>query len=79
MRDGGKGDTPRPLSVPLEKFDENFDAIFGKKLSQAEKLQKELARLIEEAPISTRFNKNLEPIPFAGMVDTGEDEDEKDE
>ena len=30
MRDGGKGDTPRPLVVPLEKFDNNWDAIFGK-------------------------------------------------
>lgn len=77
MRDGGKGDTPRPLGVPMEEFDKNFDAIFGKKLSQAEKLQKELATLIEGAPVSTRFNANLEPIPFAGMVDT--DEDEKDE
>ena len=31
MRDGGKGDAPRPLSVPKEVFDNNFDAIFGKK------------------------------------------------
>jgi|GEM_PF-1452405 len=30
-RDGGKGDTPRPLGVSLEQFDANFDAIFGKK------------------------------------------------
>ena len=30
MRDGGKGDTPRPLGVPMEVFDNNFDAIFGK-------------------------------------------------
>ena len=29
--DGGKGDTPRPLSVSIEQFDKNFDAIFGKK------------------------------------------------
>lgn len=28
---GGKGDTPRPLSVPKEQFDKNFEAIFGKK------------------------------------------------
>ena len=31
MRDGGKGDTPRPLGVELEQFDKNFEAIFGKK------------------------------------------------
>jgi hypothetical protein len=30
MRDGGKGDAPRPLGVPMEVFDANFDAIFGK-------------------------------------------------
>lgn len=29
--DGGKGDAPRPLSVPMEQFDKNFDVIFGKK------------------------------------------------
>jgi hypothetical protein len=30
-RDGGKGDTPRPLVVPVEEFDKNFETIFGKK------------------------------------------------
>jgi hypothetical protein len=30
-RDGGKGDTPRPLGVSMEEFDANFDRIFGKK------------------------------------------------
>jgi hypothetical protein len=31
MRDGGKGDIPRPLSVDMETFDKNFEVIFGKK------------------------------------------------
>jgi hypothetical protein len=31
IRDGGKGDTPRPLGVPMEEFDKNFDLIFGNK------------------------------------------------
>ena len=31
MSDGGKGDTPRPLSVDMETFDKNFEYIFGKK------------------------------------------------
>jgi hypothetical protein len=31
MSDGGKGTAPRPLGVPMEVFDKNFDAIFGKK------------------------------------------------
>jgi hypothetical protein len=30
-RDGGKGDKPRPFSIDLEKFSENFETIFGKK------------------------------------------------
>ena len=29
MRDGGKGDTPRPLGVPMEVFDNAWDRIFG--------------------------------------------------
>ena len=41
MRDGGKGDTPRPLGVSMEVFDRNFDLIFGKK----EKTNEELSRL----------------------------------
>jgi hypothetical protein len=28
---GGKGSRPRPFSVPLKTFDNNFEAIFGKK------------------------------------------------
>ena len=30
MSDGGKGSSPRPLSVPKEIFNNNFDAIFRK-------------------------------------------------
>ncbi|CAB5079651.1 hypothetical protein UFOVP146_62 [uncultured Caudovirales phage] len=30
MRDGGKGDKPRPIPDP-KKFEENWDKIFGKK------------------------------------------------
>lgn len=54
MSDGGKGDVPRPFSIPLEVFDNNFEAIFGKK--------------------TTKPQPQIEPIPFAGMVDTGEDD-----
>jgi hypothetical protein len=28
--DGGKGDAPRPLSIPMEKFDAQWEQIFGK-------------------------------------------------
>jgi hypothetical protein len=31
MSDGGKGDKPRPFSVGLDKFDKQFENIFGKK------------------------------------------------
>jgi len=31
MSDGGKGSRARPLSVPKETYDKNFEAIFGKK------------------------------------------------
>ena len=34
--DGGKGDAPRPLSVPMEQFDKNFESIFGKKEKRTE-------------------------------------------
>jgi len=54
MSDGGKGDTPRPLSVPIELFDKNFETIFGAK--------------------ATKPQPHIEPIPFFGMVDTGEDD-----
>ena len=39
-RDGGKGDTPRPLGVPMEVFDKNFEAIFGKKKKPEEQKEK---------------------------------------
>lgn len=53
--DGGKGDAPRPLGVPMEQFDKNFEAIFGNK--------------------TTKPQPEIEPIPFAGMVNTGENND----
>jgi hypothetical protein len=51
-KDNGKGDTPRPLAIPIEEFDKNFEVIFGKK------------------------ERTYEPIPFAGMVDTGDDDEQ---
>ena len=56
MRDGGKGDTPRPLGVSLETFDKNFETIFGAKTDKAQ--------------------PHIEPIPFAGLVNTGEEDDD---
>lgn len=35
MREGGgKGDKQRPLTVPKEKFDNNWDAIFKKAIGE---------------------------------------------
>jgi hypothetical protein len=31
MSDGGKGDSPRPFTVPKEEFNANFEGIFGKR------------------------------------------------
>ena len=31
----GKGSSPRPYSVPKDKFNEQFDAIFGKKKDES--------------------------------------------
>jgi hypothetical protein len=41
MSNGGKGDSPRPFSVPLKKFDANWEAIFGKKTDSDETTPKE--------------------------------------
>ncbi len=51
MRDGGKGDSQRPLVIPEEKFNANWDIIFKPK-------------------------PELEPIPFAGMIDIEEKKDD---
>lgn len=34
MTTGGKGDKPRPYSIPLKEFDNRWDNIFGKKDKQ---------------------------------------------
>ena len=36
MSHGGKGDKRRPLVVPKEVFEKNWDAIFGKKEKKQE-------------------------------------------
>jgi len=33
----GKGDEPRPLSIPKKEFDKKWDKIFGKKKKKREK------------------------------------------
>ena len=33
MSDGGKGSKPRPIEVPREKFNDNWDNIFKKRVN----------------------------------------------
>ena len=42
MSHGGKGDTPRPLSVDQKTFTSNWETTFGKKKSQDEIIDKEI-------------------------------------
>jgi hypothetical protein len=44
-RDGGKGDTPRPLGVPMEQFDSQWEKIFGKKTPKQQYEEKKAAVL----------------------------------
>lgn len=57
-RDGGKGDRQRPLGVPKEQFESNWDAIFGKnkladkvvkQIEQAQKADKDLMDYQQQA------------------------------
>ena len=66
-RDGGKGDTPRPLGVPMDKFDNQWDAIFGNKTP------KEQYEAKKEAVLKDNPLRYQEPIPFAGIVDVEDD------
>jgi len=54
MRDGGKGDRKRPLVIPEEQFNANWDSIFGKKdkLTQGQELGVKIRQMIDELPIS---------------------------
>ena len=45
-RDGGKGDRKRPLVIPEEQFNAQWDAIFGKKPTP---LADKVVKQIEEA------------------------------
>jgi hypothetical protein len=44
MSDGGKGSTPRPLSVPRKDFESNWDKIFKKKLEKTKRKKQNALR-----------------------------------
>jgi hypothetical protein len=48
MSDNGKGDAPRPLSVPKETYDRNFARIFGERTPVTPDDVKELIRRQQE-------------------------------
>jgi hypothetical protein len=47
-RDGGKGDQQRPLNIPKEQFEANWDAIF-KPNPLADKVVKQIEESIKNA------------------------------
>ena len=53
MRDGGKGDSQRPLGVELEQFDNNWDAIFGTKdkLTPNQERSVKIRQMIDDLPV----------------------------
>ena len=46
-RDGGKGDRKRPLVIPEEQFNANWDAIFKKPTPLADKVVKQIEEAIK--------------------------------
>ena len=80
MRDGGKGDIRRKLGVPEEVFNNNWEQIFGngKTLNRPKTIydvapKQEGVYWTDDPQTTIDDCKTLEPIPFAGMVDTGDD------
>ena len=48
MRDGGKGDKRRPLVIPEEQFNAQWDAIFKKSNPLADKLVKQIEEHLKQ-------------------------------
>lgn len=59
MTDGGKGDKQRPLTVPKEQFENNWDAIFKKAIGE---------HLVKEAKKGTREMKPEYYLFIAGFA-----------
>jgi len=64
MRDGGKGDKQRPLGVPEEQFNNNWDNIFKKKNSaiygvQIENTQEQWDAIFDEVNKKPEKEKEL--------------------
>ena len=48
IRNGGKGDKRRPLSVPKEQFENNWDTIFNKPNPLADKIVEQIKKHIKD-------------------------------
>lgn len=58
MSTGGKGDKPRPYSIPLEEFDNRWETIFGKKKKSEGEKQAEAFLKDEYYDIEDNADKN---------------------
>ena len=58
MRDGGKGDKQRPLSIPKEEFDNRWDQIF--KQPKTDKIGDKIVQQVEESLRNETGTNNTE-------------------
>ena len=58
QRDGGKGDQPRPIGVPKEQFEANWDKIFKNGIPTLEELEKQ--REAKKNPLADKLVKQIE-------------------
>lgn len=63
MSDGGKGSKPRPFSVTLDEFDNNWNKIFGKK---NEKDSNQTNQTSESSEPGGMVLQGLQPDPECG-------------
>ena len=61
MRDGGKGDKQRPLVVPEEQFNTNWDTIFKNKQEPIP-----FAGMVDIGPYESDYVKNVKLAAKAG-------------
>ena len=62
MSDGGKGSTPRPISVSNEDYANRWDAIFGRDListkAKQERALDEMVRISQEMGLYDEFDND---------------------